>query len=544
MPYVGPAAALPLYGALARLPHPVAVRLWTALLVAAAAALAFAALGLARTRRPAAVLGALLLGFTSGPETSAIALGQVALIAAGGIACALLAFERRTVVAGAAGMLAAGLQPNLAIALLARLRDRTALTGASLAALAFAALALAGAGAAGIPAYAHRLGAHGAAESFVVIQHTPASIAWAFGAPAGVALTGGAICALAALALTLAATIRAKLDPLDGTLLALTALPFAVPFFHEHDFVVELVPLIVLALRARGAARAMTAVATALICVDWLNFAQRPEAAAQTVVLGLALACGFVLLGAGARATRTDLVPFAAVLALACIAVPLGRAHPAPVWPDALPAGYRAPAAADASAVWADEQRAAGLTARQPAWGALRALPLAGCIVLGFAVVRTGRRRSGTALNIHVHEIVERGRAVRMPTGQVTIEHVHVLENEEHDVRDVVVDDRERPRDDRAPLALVVGGLLRLQQRFEPPVAEPADVLAARRHQRARVVGVEVAVGCHLPNEGGDVELSIVHDPAAQLKEQGRVVVLEVDRNTGLRPGAADQLDA
>jgi hypothetical protein len=192
--------------------------------------------------------------------------------------------------------------------------------------------------------------------------------------------------------LTLAATVRGRLDAQTGTLLALAALPFAVPFFHEHDFVVEVLPLTVLAVRSRGSARVLTGLAAALICVDWLNFAQRPEAAACGVLLGLASACGFVVLGPGARATRGDLLPFAAVLALACIAVPLGRTYPAPVWPDGLPAGYRAPANADASAVWADEQRTAGLEARQPAWGALRALPLAGCIFLGIAVVRTGRR--------------------------------------------------------------------------------------------------------------------------------------------------------
>lgn len=395
LPFVGPAAALPLYGALARLPQPVAVRVWTVLLIAAACGLAFASLALVRTRRVAALAGALLLGFASGPETSAIALGQVALVSAAAIALALLAFERGALAGGALATLTAALQPNLTIALAARMRDRTALAGAALAATVFAALALAGAGPRGLLAYAHRLGAHGAAESFVTIQHTPASIAWAFGAPAAGALAAGAICALAAIAVTIVATVRSKLDPLDGTLLALVALPFAVPFFHEHDFVVELLPLTVLALRARGGARFLSAFAAALICVNWLNFAQRPEAAAQTVVLGLALACAWVLLGPGSRATRGDLVPFVAIAALACLAVPLGRAHPAPVWPDALPAGYRAPANADASAVWADEQRAAGLTARDPAWGALRALPLAGCIVLGIAVVRTRRRENG-----------------------------------------------------------------------------------------------------------------------------------------------------
>jgi hypothetical protein len=69
------------------------------------------------------------------------------------------------------------------------------------------------------------------------------------------------------------------------------------------------------------------------------------------------------------------------------VAVPLARAHPAPTWPDALPPAYRAPARADASAVWADEQRAAGLDAREPAWGLLRAFPLAGCAALGAAVL-------------------------------------------------------------------------------------------------------------------------------------------------------------
>ena len=403
MPYVGPAAALPVYGALARLPQPVAVRVWTALLVLSAAAFALAACGLARTRRWTAFGGAALLAIASGPETSAIALGQVALVSAAAIACALFAFERRAFAGGALATLAAALQPNLAIVLIARMRDRTALAAAVLALAAFAALTLgAGHGLAGIRDYAHRLAEHGAAERFVAIQHTPAAIAWAFGAPAGFAQGFGTLVALAGVALALATIVLRKLDPLDGTLLATAALPFAVPFFHEHDFVIELLPLSVLAMRGR--APLLTAFATALICVNWLNFAQRPEAAAQTLLLGLAAACGYALLPrplrdngraeADTRLTRTDLLPFAAIVALACIALPLGRAFPAPVWPDRLPPGYRAPANADASAVWADEQRVAGLETPQPAWGALRALPLAGCIVLGFAVVRPGRRRS------------------------------------------------------------------------------------------------------------------------------------------------------
>ncbi|MDB5070667.1 MAG: hypothetical protein JWM87_1778 [Candidatus Eremiobacteraeota bacterium] len=394
LPYVGPAAALPLFGALARLPHPVAVRIWSGLIAAALCALILAALALARTRRITVLLGAFALGICSAPAMSDIALGQVALLSAAAVACALLAYERRAVAAGSFATLLAALQPNLALVLIARLRDRTALLCAALGALAFATLTLiAGGGGPGFVAYLHRLAEHGNAERFVTIQHTPAAIAWSLGASAGVATAAGTVCALAAIAATAVATVRARLDARDGTLLAIAALPLAVPFFHEHDFVIELIPLLVLAVRARGTARVLTTVATVLICVDWLGLAQRPPAAAQIVALGLAVACALVALGPDTRTTRADVVPFAALLALACVALPAAHAHPAPTWPDALPATYHAPANADASAVWADEQHAAGLDERQPAWGMLRAVPIAGCIMLGSAIILTHRAK-------------------------------------------------------------------------------------------------------------------------------------------------------
>ncbi|MBV9408838.1 MAG: hypothetical protein JO164_08430, partial [Candidatus Eremiobacteraeota bacterium] len=171
----------------------------------------------------------------------------------------------------------------------------------------------------------------------------------------------------------------------------LAALPLAIPFFHEHDFVVELIPLLILALRAQRGVRAAAGVAAVLILVDWFGLAQSGRGQAQILGQGVAVACAFAACGAGRRAGRADLAPFAALLVLFCAAVPLARAFPAPTWPDALPAGYRAPANADASALWGDEQRAAGLDARVPAWGALRALPLAGCVVLGVALVRCRR---------------------------------------------------------------------------------------------------------------------------------------------------------
>jgi len=393
LPYVGPAAALPLFGALARLPYLTAMRVWTALLAAALLALVLASLALGRARGTGAIAGGVLLGIASGPTTSALALGQVALLSAAGIACALVAYERRAVAAGTVATLLAALQPNLVLALIARMRDRVALICASAAAVAFAAVTLAaGGGAHGFLGYLQHLREHADAERFVTIQHTPGAIAWAFGASPQAALALATACSVVVIAAVAIATVRGRLDARDGTLLALAAAPLAIPFFHEHDFVVELVPLIVLAVRTRGTARAWAGVAAALICVDWLGIAQRPAAAAQIVALGFAVACAFVALGKGDRTTRADVATFVAVIALACAAIPLGRAFPAPIWPDALPAGYRAPAGADASAVWAGEQRAAGLAVRQPAWGALRALPLAGCILLGITIVRARRR--------------------------------------------------------------------------------------------------------------------------------------------------------
>ena len=393
LPFVGPAAALPLFGALARLPHPYAVRIWTAALFCAWGALVYFVLLIAGAVRARTAAAAALFSIAAGPLTSALALGQTALLSAAALAGVLAALERRNLGAAIAATFAAALQPNLALVLAARARTRTALAAFAIAAAAFAAVTLAaGRGATGFAAYLHRLGEHGRAEAWVAIQHTPAAIAWSLGADASAASGAGTVIALAALVAVAVATVRARLTPLEGTLLAIAALPLAVPFFHEHDFAIELIPLIVLAVRANGTARALGGIAAVLVLVDWLGLAQRPPADPQIVVLGLAVACAYAAL----RRTppgRADLAAFIALGAACVVAVPLAHAFPAPTWPDALPAAYRAPASANASGVWGDEGRAAGLERRQPAWGALRALPLAGCVVLGFGLVLSARYR-------------------------------------------------------------------------------------------------------------------------------------------------------
>ena len=396
LPYVGPAAALPLFGLLARWPQPVAVRIWTALLSAALLTLMLASLGLARAGGVRSWCGGLLLVAAAAPATSGLALGQAALLSAGGIAAALLALERRALPAAGTALLCAAIQPNLAAALLARLRDRVALVATALAVAVFAALTLFAGGSRGIETYARVLREHGAAERFDAIQFTPAAIAWSFGASAQNAAAIGAFAAVAALAAVVAVTLRARLGARDGTLLALAALPFAVPFFHEHDFVVELLPLTILAVVARGRSRAVAAAAAGLILVDWLTLAQRVPAQPEIVLQGLAAACAFAGLGVGARVRRADLAAPLALLFAAALAVPLARAFPAPTWPDALPPGYRAPQNVNAASVWADEQRASGLLARVPAWGVLRTLPLGGCILLGIAIVGCRARPAGT----------------------------------------------------------------------------------------------------------------------------------------------------
>ena len=397
LPFVGPAAALPLWSLLARLPQPIALRVWSVVLGLAFAGVLWSALALAHApREPLTFVGALAFGLSAAPMIGDIALGQVALVSAAALGAALVAFRARHPFAAGAATLIAALQPNLALALLARMRTRWDLALASAAALVFLALTLgAGGGFAGIVAYAHRLSAHGGAERFVTIQHTATSIAYAFHAAPEFALSIGSTLAIGTIALTLGAIVRERLDATTATLLAFAALPLAVPFFHEHDFVLELIPLTMLAARARGTARVLASLASALVLVDWFGLAQRPNAQGQILALGLAVSAAFVVMGAVPRSDRRlGFAGIGCVLGLGLVLGPLAQHAPAPTWPDALPAHYHANPAADASGVWGDEQRLSGLERREPLWGLLRALPLCGCVLLAWALIADARLRA------------------------------------------------------------------------------------------------------------------------------------------------------
>jgi hypothetical protein len=385
LPFVGPPPVLALFGALAHLPQPAAVRVWGTILAAALGGLVFAAFALARAPRDPLLLAA-AVAFTalSGPAFSDLALGQSALLSVAAIALALVAFERRSTSGAAAALLVAAVQPNLVVALAARVRSAREIGIAFGAAVAFFAIGVACLGPAAWTDYLALLTRHGAAEATILIQHTPAAIAYGLGlAPDAAHVTGIVVAAVAAL-LAGGAIVGARLAGLDATLVALGALPLAVPFFHEHDFVVLIVPALVLAYRARGAALALASCASVLGLVDWLGFAQRVPQQTQNACLAAAVALAFVLLAGMRRAAFAGPLLLAVLLA---VFIPLARAHPAPTWPDTLALTYHAPVALDASGVWEDEQRTAGLEQRDPVWALLRTLPLAGSALFAVAVL-------------------------------------------------------------------------------------------------------------------------------------------------------------
>ncbi len=407
LPYVGPAAALPFWSLLARLPFERARIVWEAILVVALGALVGASLvlaGAARTR--SRVVLALVLAAVSGPVISAVTLGQAALVGAAAMVLALVALDRRSWWAMPAAFIAA-IQPNLALPLAVRALDRRAFALLAGAATAFVALTLAiGGGLAGLTAYLQLLRAHDAAERYITIQHTLPALAAAWGASHARADAIGSAVSLAALAIVAFAALRWRAQPLVATCVAIALLPFAVPFFHEHDFTLDLVPVLVLATRGDGRVRALTGCAAVMVLVDWFGMAQRPSGTVQIACLALAVACAYALLAARdddapLYARLTALAPLVTAAVLTAVCLPLAHAFPAPTWPDTLGTYHAAPGAG-ISAIWAAESVRSGLAAVVPGWSALRAIPLAGCLVLAYASVllATGSATNTSPLRI------------------------------------------------------------------------------------------------------------------------------------------------
>ncbi len=356
------------------------IRFGELILIAAIALLAVAAIdvaGLPITLWSFLLAGVAALGF--GPLTSAYALGQLALPA---YAFAALGTRRSW------ALLPAWLQPNIAPAAAGAPRFFAY-------SLLFAAICTAVYGR-GILHYLSVLRAHGAAENLAVIQLTPASIAYGFGAaPAAAAIAGGIIAA-GALAIWLTKVLPMP-DPVLRFCATCALLPFVLPFFHEHDLIVEFVPAIVLARRMQGAACAWTLAAAMLCAIDWLGLAQRPEALPQALLLAAAFA-GALIASRPQLTLKTLIVPAAMLLIVAAAGI-VAAQHAAPVWPDAMAPLSPKVASGGISAAWHAELAATGLLARNAFWAGLRLGSLLGCAGLATAALR--------ALDVDVHHVIE-----------------------------------------------------------------------------------------------------------------------------------------
>jgi hypothetical protein len=397
---------LPLWRALALLPFSIAGRIWGAMLACAMLVAVFGTLALVGAPEVVTVvLGAAIFAGAFGALISDVALGQLALFSVAGIIATLLLLRSRAWLSASITSAVAAFQPNLCLVLIPRASDIRALTAFALGAIIFLVLMLNAGGLGGIERYVHLLAVHGGAEKRTVIQITPAGVALGFGA--GDAAVTFVRYASALIALVFGAiAIRRITEPVARVGIAVCMLPFVVPFFHEHDFVLLLLPALYCAIHARGTILAFAAVASTLCGIDWLGLGQRPNAEVQSVVLSIACALGFALLARMRREALAGLIVPLAVIAVSLVA----RTHPVPIWPDALPPGWHGPADASISALWELEQRTAGLETQDPVWAFLRLLSLVSDALLGFVLYRC-------LLDVDVQEVIERREGVGVEAG-------------------------------------------------------------------------------------------------------------------------------
>jgi len=382
LPFVGPPFGLPLWNAFGNCPWPVATALWGTILGLSLGAIAFGSLRLARVPSDALdALAVLVVAAGFGPLTSGVALGQAAVVSCAAIVVVPFLLGPRRVFGASAALLAAALQPNLAVALVARLGGiRMWIAALFAATVALGGSLIATGGPAGCAHYLETLRAHAAAERFLAIQTTPAAVARALGASAALAGTVAIVLALAAVAGVAWQCASRRYAADDRLALACAALPLILPFAHEHDFTIVFFPALVAVRRARGVAWVVAAFAFLAVGTDWLGLAQRATGAYETAALTLAAALGTAVL-ARDRLRPYHLLPALAALAVLAVAS-VAAGHPLPTWPDALAAGFHERFDVPAAVVWHDEQIQSGIGALVPLWGALRLVSLAGCALV------------------------------------------------------------------------------------------------------------------------------------------------------------------
>ncbi len=251
LPFVGPPFTLPFWALLAALGFARASVVWTIVLVAAALTLVLVASRIAGARDPVSIAAACLFAAAFGPLTSAVALGQVALVASAGVVLTAIALEARRLPAAIGAALLAATQPNIAIALTERLSDRLTWLSLGLAAgLAFAG-SIAAIGFLPFGRYMQLLEAHAVAESSLAIQLTISGVAFGLGARPWAARIIGDVVAVAVVVATVLVLRDRSYSATDRVAIACATLPLVVPFAHEHDLTIVLFPAILVLRRAR-----------------------------------------------------------------------------------------------------------------------------------------------------------------------------------------------------------------------------------------------------------------------------------------------------
>lgn len=412
-PYVGPPLDLPLWALLSLLPYGIAIIVWGAFLVLCIGIVLIVPARLAgRALDRGDALSLLLFACACAPLILGLALGQAAIPAVAALALALLMLARARI--GWTAFFAAGaavFKPNLALVLVPMLRSGRVAFACAIAALVTAALNVVAVG--GLPralAYLGLLPQHTASERFYSYQFTPTAIAHGFGLAPGPAERTGVVIAIVAVVLVCVVIWRRRAGLVDGALLCCAALPFAIPYLHEVDFAVVVLPAFVAFYRARADATVLAACALVALSVNPFGLARGPSAVAFSLVGATVAALALAALARGPR-LALRFVPFAVPV----LVLGLGMAAPKqilPTWPADLPRDFMAGRHAPPNVVWHREIVATGLEDVNPWVAFLRTITLAGCALAGVAM----------AISVESEPATQRGMiVVRRRTGAVAV---------------------------------------------------------------------------------------------------------------------------
>ena len=395
VPFFGPPLSLPLWALLAKLPYTAAMALWGTFLVVCVAVILYVPARLAR-RKLSLVDAVALLFFACawGPLVAGVAFGQAAIPATAAVALAILLMsERRWRWAAVAATVAALFKPQLALALVGAVQCGTATVALGVAALgSLIGNALIGGGVTGLVGYLSLLPQQADSERFYIYQFAPTSIAYSFGLAEGQAVQVGIIITALTVVVTTLVVWRSRASLVDGLLIVCAALPFALPYVHEYDFAVALLPGFVALYRARGTAWLLAACGLILLAVEPFALGHEGAGLAVSVVTATIVALEIAAL-TPLLYLRFRLAPLAVIPLVLCVG--LGTpAKPVPLWPADLPADFRAAHGATATTVWKHELLAVGLQSRRPWDALLRCITLSGCILVGAAMTMTTRAGS------------------------------------------------------------------------------------------------------------------------------------------------------